>query len=75
MIFKFYHRIKYYKKTMPTVIQNFREEITSELRNLKTDKDKDRAIINTLLKMIQCSTYDVYNNNVDVVFFKKSRSQ
>ena len=48
---------------MPTIIQDLHEEITNELRNLETDKDKEQVIINCLLKMIHCLSYDVYNNN------------
>ena len=56
---------------MPTIIRDLYEEITNELRNLKTDKDKDKVNINIFLKMIHCSSYNVYiiNNNWT---FKKS---
>ena len=35
---------------MPTIIQDLFEEVTQELRILKTDKDKDQVIISNLLK-------------------------
>ena len=47
---------------MPTTIQDFYEEITNELGNLKIDKDGDQVFVNTLLEMIHCSSYDVYKN-------------
>ena len=53
---------------MPTIIQNFNEEITNELGNLKPDKDEDQVIINNLLKMILSLFYDVYNKNNDMDF-------
>ena len=53
---------------MPTITQRLSEEITNELRNLKTDKDKDQVIINHLLKTIHYLGYDVYNSNIDADF-------
>ena len=55
---------------MPTLIQDLYEEITNEIKNLKTDKDENQVIIITLLKMILCLNYDVYINNIDMFFFK-----
>ena len=56
---------------MPTMIQDLYEEITSNLGNLKTDKDNDQVIIKNYLKMIHCLSYDVYNNNIDMDFLNK----
>ena len=56
---------------MPTIIQNFDEEVTKDLGYLKTDKDKDQDIIDNLLKMIRCLSYDVYINNIDMDFLNK----
>ena len=56
---------------MATIIQDLYEEITNELRNLKTSKEKDEVIINNLLKMIHCLSYDVYNNNIDMDYLNK----
>ena len=56
---------------MQTIIQDVSEEITNELRNLKTDKDKDQVIFINLLKMLHCLRYDVYNSNTDVDFSNK----
>ena len=39
---------------MPNIIQNLYEEKIIILKNLKTDKDEDRGIINDLFKMIHC---------------------
>ena len=39
---------------MPTIIQDLYEEITNELRNLKTDKNKDQVKINKLIRMNHC---------------------
>ena len=35
------------------------------------DKDKDKVINDNLLKMIQCSRYDIYNNIIDRYFLNK----
>ena len=35
---------------MPNIIQDLYEEITNEVRSLKTDKDEDQVIINNLIK-------------------------
>ena len=56
---------------MPIIIQGLYEEITNELRILKTSEDEDQVIINNLLKMIHCLSYDVYNNNIDMDFLNK----
>ena len=57
---------------MPTVIQDLHEESTNELRNLKTDEEKDQVIIKNLIKMIPCLSYDVCINKHG--FFKYSWS-
>ena len=36
---------------------------------METDKDEDQVIINNLLKMIHCLSYDVYNENIDDMDF------
>ena len=56
---------------MPNIFHHFYEKTTNELRNLKTDKEEDQVIINNLFKMIHCSRYDVYNNNIDMDFLNK----
>ena len=38
-------------KTMPYLFQYLFEEIKSDLKNLKTDVDKDRVIIDNLIRM------------------------
>ena len=53
---------------MPTITQDLYEEITNELRNLKTDKEEDQIINNILLKKIHCLGYGVYNNIIDINF-------
>ena len=35
---------------MPTVIKDLYDQITNELKNLKTDEDKDQVINNNLIK-------------------------
>ena len=55
---------------MLTVIQDLYEELINELKILKTDKNEDQVIINNLLKMIHCLSYDVYNN-IDMDFLNK----
>ena len=59
---------------MPTTIQDFYEERTYELKNLKTDEDKDQVIINNLLKMIHCLSYDVSINIIDMDFPEKNEA-
>ena len=56
---------------MPTIIQDLYEEITNELENLKTDKDEDQVIVINLLTTLQCLSYDVYNNKIDMDFSNK----
>ena len=56
---------------MPTIIQDLFEEITAELGNLKTDKDKDQVIVKNFLKMSHCLSYDVYINNIHMDFLNK----
>ena len=51
---------------MPTIRQDLYEEITHELRNLKSDKDKDQVINDNLFKMLHCLSYAVYINNIDM---------
>ena len=58
---------------MPNIIQYFNEELTNELGNLKTDKDKDHVNSNNLLKKIHCLNYDVHNNNIDMDLLNKVR--
>ena len=56
---------------MSTIIQDLYDEITHDLGNLETDKDEYQVIIDNLLIMIHCLSYDVYNNNIDMVFLNK----
>ena len=56
---------------MPTIIQDFYEEPTNEIGNLKTDRDKDQVIIIKLSKIIHCLIYGVYNKNIDRDFVNK----
>ena len=56
---------------MSTIIQDLCEEITHDLRNLKSSKDEDQVVFDILLKMIHCLSYDVYNNNIDMDFLNK----
>ena len=51
---------------MPSITQDLYEEITNELKSLKTGKDEDQLINNILLKMIHCLNSDVYNNIIDI---------
>ena len=41
---------------MPTILQDLYDEITNEMRNFETDKEKDQIIFNNSLKMIHCSS-------------------
>ena len=56
---------------MPTIIQDLYEEITHDLRTLKTSKDEDQVMVHNLLKMIDCLSYDIYNNNSDMEILNK----
>ena len=56
---------------MPTIIQDLYEEITHDLRNLKSSKDEDQVVVDKLLKVIHCLSYDVYNKNIDMDFLNK----
>ena len=54
------------KKTMPTIIQDIYEELTHELRTLKTYKDIDQVINYNLLKLSHCLSYDVFKIKNDM---------
>ena len=56
---------------MSTIIQGIYEEITHNLRTLKFSRDEDQLIVDNLLKMYHCLSYDVYINNIDMDFLKK----
>ena len=56
---------------MPYLFQYLFEEIMNDLKNLKTDKDKDRVIIDTLIRMTNSLSGDVYNNNINMNFLNK----
>ena len=56
---------------MSTILQDLYEEITHDLRNLKSSKDEDQVVVDNLFKMIPCLSYDVYNNNIDMDFSEK----
>ena len=56
---------------MGTIIKVLYGETTNEIGNLKTDKDKDQVIIKSLIKMIHCLSYDVYNNKTDMDVLNK----
>ena len=56
---------------MLTVTQDLYEEITNELRNLKSDKDKNQVLISNLLKMNHCLSYKIYNSNIDMDFLRQ----
>ena len=56
---------------MPMMIEGLYEELTPDLRNLKTNKDEDRVIINNLIKMNHCLSYIVYNNNITMDFLNE----
>ena len=38
---------------------------------METDKDEDQVIVDNLLELIQCLSYDVYNKNIDMDFLNK----
>ena len=57
---------------MPYLFQYLFEELMNDLKNLKTDRDKDRVIIDTLIRMSNSLRSDVYNNiNINMNFLKK----
>ena len=56
---------------MSTITQDLYEEIAHNLRNLISSKNEDRVVVDNLLKMIHCLSYDVYNNNIGMVFINK----
>ena len=56
---------------MPYLFQYLFEETMNDLKNLKTDKDKDRVIIDTLIRMTDSLSRDVYNNNINMNFLNK----
>ena len=56
---------------MPTIIQDLYEEITNELRNLKTDKNKDQVNINKLIRMNHCLSYDFFIKSTNMDFLNK----
>ena len=58
-------------KTMPFLFQYLFEEILNDLKNLKTDIDKDRVIIDNLIRMTNSLRCDVYNNNINMNFLNK----
>ena len=56
---------------MPYFFQYFFEEVMNYLKNLKTDRDKDRVIIDTLIRMTNSLRSDVYNNNINMNFLNE----
>ena len=52
--------------------QGLYDEITNDLRNLKTSKHEDQGITKNLLKMIPCLTYDVYSNKINMNLLNKA---
>ena len=56
---------------MPYLFQYLFEEIMNDLKNLKTDKDKDRVIIDTLIRMTNSLSRDFYNDNINLNFLNK----
>ena len=56
---------------MPTIIQDFFEQITSEIRILKTDNARDQVNKSNKLIKIHCISYDVYNIIIDMDFSNK----
>ena len=45
---------------MPYLFQYLYEEIMNDLKNLKTDKEKDQIIIDNLIRMTNSLSCDVY---------------
>ena len=58
-------------KTMPYLFQYLFAEIMNDLKNLKTDIDKDRVIIDNLIRISNSLRCDVYNNNINMNFLNK----
>ena len=56
---------------MPYLFQYLYEEIMNDLKNLKTDKEKDQIIIDNLIRMTNSLSCDVYNNNINMNFLNK----
>ena len=56
---------------MPYLFQYLYEEIRNDLKNLKTDIDKDEVTIDNLLRMANCLSCDVYNNKIIMNFSNK----
>ena len=56
---------------MPYLFQSLFEEIMDDLKNFKTDVDKDRVIINNLIRMTNSLRGDVYNNIINMNFLNK----
>ena len=56
---------------MPYLFQYLYEEIMNDLKNLKTDKEKDQVIIDNLMRMTNSLSCDVYNNNINMNFLNK----
>ena len=53
---------------MPYLFQYLYEEIMNDLKNLKTDKEKDQVIVDYLIRMTNSLSCDVYNNNINMNF-------
>ena len=58
-------------KRMPYLFQYLFEDLMNDLKNLKTDKEKDLVIINNLIRMTNSLSCDVYNNNINMNFLNK----
>ena len=56
---------------MPFLFQSLYEDIMDDLKNLKTEKEKDQVIIDNLIRMTISLRCDVYNNNIDMNFLNK----
>ena len=56
---------------MPYLFQYLYEDIMNDLKNLKTDKEKDLVIIDNLIRMTNTLSCDVYNNNNNMNFLNK----
>ena len=54
---------------MPYSFQFLYEERMNDLKNLKTDVDKDRVIVDNLIRMTNSLRGYVYNNNINMNFF------
>ena len=58
-------------ETMPYLFQYLYEDIMNDLKNLKTDKEKDLVIIKNLIRMTKSLSSDVYKNNINMNFLNK----